>query len=62
MLCSNADIVGNVDNVGNADIVSNADVVGNVDMVGNVDIVEFDLKQSGTRLSSIEAISKTSIT
>ena len=51
-----------IDIVGNADIVvGNVDiVVGNVNfVVGNVDIVDCWLsKQSGTRLSSIEAISK----
>ena len=45
------------------DIVGNADIVGNVDIVGYVDIVDcWLLKQAGTRLSSIEAISKTPIT
>ena len=43
-------------------IVDTLDIVGNADIIGNVDIVDIVdcwlLKQSGTRLSSIEAIPK----
>ena len=54
--------VCNVDIFGNADIVGNVDIVGIVDIVHTVHIVDYTLlKQSGTRLSSIEAISKNTL-